>query len=54
MNNSAYDVTATPVDSDDLNYGVSAYLRERHIEVLGLDEPEDYEPTERDYKYLDA
>ncbi len=46
--------TATPVDSDDINYGVAAYLKERHAEVLGLDEPEDYEPTERDYRYLDA
>jgi len=54
MYSTPYAVTATPVESDDINYGVSAYLRERHIEVLGLDEPEDYEPTERDYKYLDA
>ena len=46
--------TATPVDSDDIDYGVAEYLRERYAEVLGLDEPEDYEPTERDYLYLDA
>ena len=54
MSNTPYSVTTTPADSGDLDYGVGAYLKDRYVEVLGLDEPEDYEPAERDYDYLDA
>ena len=54
MKHATQGITATPVVSDSIGYESLEYLRERHIEILGLDEPEDYEPTERDYKYLDA
>lgn len=54
MYSTPYSATPRAVDSDYVDYGAHAELRELHIEVLGLDEPEDYEPTERDYKHLDA
>ena len=41
---------------DEENYSVVSdpYYTELAREALGLDEPEDFEPTERDYDYLDA
>jgi hypothetical protein len=47
-------ITSVPVASDAIDDGSLEYLQERYIEILGLDEPEDYEPSERDYDYLDA
>jgi hypothetical protein len=51
-----YGVTPQATDSDNADYGLGSResLKEQYLEILGLDEPEDYEPTERDYKYLDA
>jgi hypothetical protein len=41
---------------DEENYDVISdpYYTELARKALGLDEPEDYEPRERDYRYLDA
>ena len=42
-------------ESDDaFNVVGDDYYTRLAKQSLGLDEPEDYEPTERDYKYLDA
>ena len=51
--------TAEPrpvIHEPDGSYNVCAdsYYTELAKKSLGLDEPEDYEPAERDYKYLDA
>jgi hypothetical protein len=56
MYSTPYGVTPRATDSDNEDFGLSARenLAEQHLEILGLDEPEDFEPTERDYKYLDA
>lgn len=56
MYSTPYAVTPRATDSDNADYGLGARenLAEQHLEILGLDEPEDYEPTERDYRYLDA
>ena len=39
---------------DAFNVCGDSYYTELAKQSLGLDEPEDYEPTERDYRYLDA
>ena len=56
MYSTPYSVTPRAIDSDDADYGLGARenLVEQYLEILGLDKPEDYEPTEHEYEYLDA
>lgn len=41
-------------DEENHNVVSDPYYTELAKQALGLDEPEDYEPRERDYRYLDA
>jgi len=53
MYQSKYSVTERIAGTDEIKSARESLTR-LHTEILGLDEPEDYEPTKRDYDYLIA